>query len=684
MRTEYIYEFGRFKLEPAEHLLLLDGAPVPLTHKAFQVLLVLVCYSGHLVERAELVNAVWGESFIEEGNLTVTISMLRKALGDDRYESRFIETVAKEGYRFLPHVTRIPIERSDFPGAIGEPQSAETVNSAAPRPIVTGHSSRMHIGGTTLLFAALIALVVIAAQTRSHAPVLQTSSHIERFIVVSPFAVAPFSAGASDTSGPLLGRTIAADLAGKLGTSGGLEVRLAGELTKDLQRGIDRDSTQGAQEVEALLTGIVEATQSQVRITAKLSNADGDILWTSSYEAPFSQIHALEDQISTIVNEHMQDFVPTSQSILSTRDPEAQRLYVLGMLLWNERTETGLRRSIECFQQALFRDPNFAEAYAGLANSYVLLASYSVEPPVEAYPNAKAAALKALQLNSSLAQGHIALGMIALYYEWNWPDAEREFKKAINLAPGYAGVYTWDSLYLATAGETSQALQEALKAHQIDPESMAAILHLGSAYYWDHQYVKAAQTYRYALAQDETYARAHSRLGMVLAAQKDYAGAIDEFQETERLSGTDPYTDGLIGYAEALRGNTKAARKILDDLTVRSQHEYVPAFSLAILYLGLGNRDKAFKWLDRACQDRSTYLVYAKVAPLLDPLRSDRRFDLLLENMGLQAPTAGDGRQTSASIKTNTGQTSLLNSLGPHSTVAAVDPSDVRAPAFLQ
>lgn len=635
MATRYIYEFGRFRHDPAEHLLLRDGAPVPLTDKAFRVLTVLIDHSGHLVERAELVNAVWGDAFIEEGNLTVTISMLRKVLGDDRRESRIIETVAKQGYRFLPRVTRIPRECSDFLGATGEAQSPEVENSAAPEPIVVGYSRFARIGGSALLVAALVALIVITVQIRTHLPARKASSHIERLIVVSPFVVVPFGASTSDTSGPIIGKTIAADLARKLGTIGDLKVLLVGDLTKNQQSNTDKDSTQGTQEVEALLTGLVEATQSQARITAKLSNSDGEILWSGTYEAPLSQVYTLEDQIDAKVNERMQGFVPPSRPALKTRDPEAQRLYVEGRLLWNERTETGLRRSIECFQQALFRDPNFAEAYAGLADSYALLGSYSVEPPSEAYPNAKAAALKALRLDNNLAQGHLALGMVAFYYEWNWREAEQNFRKSIDLDPHYSGVYLWESQYLAAIGDTPQALQQALKARKLNPVSMVAMMHLGSAYYWDRQYDKAAETFQNALAQDPTFARVHSRLGIVLMAQKDYSSAIREFQETERLSGPDPYIDALIGYAEALRGNTRKTRKILAELIARSQHEYVSAFSLALLYLSLGDRNKAFQWLEHAREDRSTYLVYAKVDPLMDTLRSDLRFNLLLQRMNL-------------------------------------------------
>jgi len=633
MTTPYIYEFGPFRFDPTEHSLLRNGSPIALTEKAFQVLVVLIERGGHLVERSELVDAVWGDAFIEEGNLTVTISMLRKALGDDRKKNKVIETIAKRGYRFLPDVTRRPIEPVGIRGPLDDGQGFETglvfPESALLKPATALHSRGEYTVAMALL-VALSGLIGLGFKEIHHAkPESKAPSRIERFV-----AVAPFNVEGPSEADPQLGVTVAAELAGQLGGRAGLKARSVVEVAKYSRSGSDA-SSEGVQEVDALLTGLIDVTRTGPRVTVKLSNSKGETLWSGSYEGQSGQMQHIEEQIETVVNQRMLDLSPAAQSAQSSRDPEAQRLYLVGRYFWNERTEVGLRRGIECFQQAIFRDANFAEAYAGLADSYALLASYSVEPPSEAYPNAKAAAQRALQLNANLPEGHTALGMVALYYEWDWKGAEREFKKAIDLSPGYSGGYSWDSLYFAAVGETSQALQQALKAQEMDPMSMGAIMHLGSAYYWDRQYDKAEGTYRYALAQDSNFARAHSRLGIVLAAQKDYSGAIREFRETERLSGPDPYTDGLIGYAEALRGNVAAARKILGQLTIRSDHEYVPAFSLALLYLGLGDHDKALDWLDRACQDRSTYLVYAKVDPLLDPLRSNRRFDLLLANMEL-------------------------------------------------
>lgn len=665
MADRHIYEFGQFRLDPAEHLLLCDGAPVSITEKAFQVLLVLVRKSGHLVEKSELVTAVWGDTFIEEGNLTVTISMLRKTLGDDRHERRFIETIAKQGYRFLPHVNRVLTEvpeaeapdRQDDPKImLAEPTTVSTEIVLQP-PAAATHSIEAYLGrgyvrGAVFLAtcAAIIAIAIVQVQSRVHASrVADQAIHL--------IAIAPFDASSSDESALHLRTAIANGLIGELGRSDGFKVCAESAVMKYVGGGPCPMSIGSEQKVDAVLTGSVDTRLGVAHVTAKLSGSDGETIWTGSYSEPLARIQEVEDQIGTAVTrsvdvEHGRFLQPNQMS----RNSDAYQLYMEGRYFWNKRTEDGFRRSIECYQRAILKDPAYAEAYAGLADSYSLLASYSVEPPAEAYPNAKAAAMKALQLNGDMSDAHTSLGIVALYYEWNWQRAGREFSRAIDLDPGHYSVHAWDSLYFSAMGDMPQAIQQARLAQKLDPLSLVANMDLGSVYYWNKQYDKAAGTFKHVIALDPYFARAHSRLGMVLIAQKDYAGAIHEFQESNRLYGPDPYIDGLIGYSQELLGNPKAARKQLESLTSRSHREYVPAFSVAVLYLGVGDHDHAMDWLERAYEDRSTYMIYAKVDPLLDSLRSDPRFVTLLKRMDFQELTPADGVALAANSTFTSGE----------------------------
>ena len=511
MTDHSIYVFGQFRLDPAEHLLIRDGTPVPLTEKAFQVLLVLVRNSGHLIEKLELVAAVWGDTFIEEGNLTVTISMLRKALGDDRNENRFIETVSKQGYRFLPPVSRIA------------PQSEAVAE--VPAPIALPAPAAAGVGW--------------------HSVARRASFAISALVVLSVIFL-------------LQGRVDASRHSGLLPVPG------AADASPQASR------EQLAKPVEAI------------------------------------------------------------------RDPEAYRLYTEGRFFWNKRTEDGFRHSIECFQQAILKGSDLCGGLCRLGRFLYAARVLWRGTAGGGVSECAGRGDQGWEFNSNLAEAHTSLGLVALYYEWDWQQADREFKRAIELDPALSGAHAWDSLYYAVMGQTPQALQQALDAQRLDPLSLAVNMDLGSAYYWNRQYDKAVGAYKRAIALDPYFARAHSRLGIVLAAERDYPGAVREFEETSRLAGPDPYIDGLRGYAEALGGNPKVARKLLADLKQRPHTQYVPAFSLALLYLGIGDRNQAMNWLERSCQDRSTYMIFAKVDPLLDPLRSDQRFDSLLRQMDLR------------------------------------------------
>jgi tetratricopeptide (TPR) repeat protein len=561
--------------------------------------------------------------------------MLRKTLGDDRSEKRFIETISKQGYRFLPAVTRVPIAPDVYP-ELHDP-------SPAPEPTVSNHpalsprSWHRHVGGIAVFTViAAIAVVAVHVQSSVHADTTPRAFH--------SLAILPFDVTGSDPDGVQTGTRIANDMIESLGEMHRFAVRPASAAVKDGAREESPVSIGDRQKGDLVLTGAADIKQGHAHVTARLFGTDGEVLWSGTYDRPTSQIHDLEDQMKieiakSVLTEAAKSVPVERESAAApgsrSPDPAARKLYMEGRYFWNKRTENGFRHSIECFQQAILKDPSYAGAYAGLADSYTLLASYGIEPPAEAYPNAKAAAARALQLDDNSAEAHTSLGMVALYYEWDWRAANREFRKALDLNPDSAVAHAWDALYFGAMGETPQALRQALWAQQLDPLSLAGNMDLGSAYYWNRQYDKAVLTYKHAIALDPYFARAHSRLGMVLIAQKDFAGAIHEFEETRRLSGPDPYIDGLIGYAEALRGDPKAARKLLAQLTGRSQQEYVPAFSLALLYIGLGDRDRAIDWLQRACLDHSTYMIFAKVDPLLDPVRSDQRFSALLKHMDL-------------------------------------------------
>lgn len=319
----------------------------------------------------------------------------------------------------------------------------------------------------------------------------------------------------------------------------------------------------------------------------------------------------------------------------STDNFKAYELYLQGRFFWNKRTDEGLRRSIEYFQRATTEDRNYALAYAGLADAYALLSSYGMEPASQAYPKAKEAALKALQLDDSLAEAYTSLGLISFFYEWKWQDAETQFRRAIASNGNYAMAHNWYALELAALGRFQEALDEIHRAEKLDPLSLIIRTDVGRISYFSRRYDDAIDACRRALEMDPRFARAHTRLGMVYAAKGEHAAAIAELHKALELSGPDAYLDGLLGYSLARVGQGASARKLLERLRHPSPNQYVPPFSVALVYLGLGERDHAIDWLEKAFDDRSTLMAYAYTDPLLDPVRSDARFRHLVQRIGL-------------------------------------------------
>jgi DNA-binding winged helix-turn-helix (wHTH) protein/tetratricopeptide (TPR) repeat protein len=572
----HLYEFGRFQVDPVERLLLREGRPIHLTPKAFETLLMLVRSSGHLIEKSELLSTVWAHSFVEEGNLAVTISTLRKALGDDGKEHKCIETVTRLGYRFVVDVREV----------------------VEPEPELLAPCAGLH-----------------------------------------SLAVLPFRSMNSEAAHEYLRLGLTDAIIRKLASIGQIIVRPTSAMLKYADPLADPLAVGREQMVDAILVGRIEAFPDRVLLTVQLiSVGDGSLRYSNTFEQGSREILALEDEVVRGVAQSISNRPAGKNARLAWRDSvnsKAYQLYLEGRYFWSKRTEEGLRRSIEYFQQATAEDAQYALAYAGLADAYVLLDSFGVEPASYAYPAAKAAALKALQFDNSLAESHASLGMVYFYYEWKWSEAEQEFQRAIALNPNYVLAHSWYALNLGAMGRYEEAFDHVRQAQQLDPLSLEINTVVGRIFYFSRQYDRSVNAYRKAIDLDPYYARAHTRLGMTYAAMGAFGDAIHEFEESQRLSGADPNLDGLLGYAQALSGNTGKARKLLKELTQRPRRDYVPAFSMALIWIGFGQRDHALECLARSYQDRSTDMVYSKTEPLLDPVRSDPRFTALLQQMGL-------------------------------------------------
>lgn len=618
-----VYEFGEFQLAPKELLLMRNGQPVPLSDRAFSVLQILVERAGHLVEKAELLDIAWSGCHVGDGNLTVAISLLRKTLGDPPEEQRLIKTVFGHGYRFVGEVRELSHIREETTGGgftKGEPQ----IQPPDHKGIWSLQSAPFLIASlTAMLFAGMsfwLTKVTHGAST--------TVSQIHSLVVM------PFQTNGGSPANAKLSSELADELIAQLGEDENLSIRTT-------KAGIEPVTAGKEQKVDAVLTGTITGLDEHVRVSAELVRVrDGSALWHGVLEKPANLSLELEDQLAENVEEILS---PGRRAKPSTPnpDPAAERLYQEGRSYWNKRTEDGIRRSIEYFDGAILKDPKYALAYAGLADSYITLGMHNVRTVQDSYPNAEAAARKALELDDTLAEAHASLGQLALYYEWDWAKAGTELRRAIRLNPNLTTPHAWYAADLAAGGRMDEALNEALRAEQLDPSSPAAAAELGRIYYLRREYDRAIAVLQRSIALSPQYPIPYRRLGLTYLMQGKSAAALSTLRQAEALFPTNVETEGLIAYVEATSGNLSGARRILAELNRRSADEYVPAFTLALASMAVGDRNAAFGWFEKCKQERPASLVFASVDPLFDSVRADSRFAALMADAGFAHEAEG-------------------------------------------
>jgi len=634
-----VYEFADFRLDPANRQLLYEGKDVPLPGRVFDALLLLVSRPGELVTKEEMLSTVWQESFVEEANLTVAISTLRRALQEDPHDRRYIQTIARRGYRFIAEVREL--EPSPRPSPVHKPVSAvvTSVDSAVLSEVsATAEHRRSATHRGTI--AALLLLTAAALFAGSWL-LLKPRSPI-RSLAVLPFTLEDSSGRASSA---------APDEVVLLGVTDGMIARLNSQLVVRPTSSVLRYSIGGnvdpvvagrEQSVDAVLTGALDTSATAAALHLRLVRVrDGLVLWQNKFTGAPNNLPETEQAAAQSVASELRHLgaisAPETKPAASHTNDAAYQLYLRGRYFWNRRTVEGLHKSADYFKQSIAADPNYAPAYAGLADSYALLASFSVEPGSAANADARSAALSAIQLDPTLAEPHASLGMIYFFTDWNLPAAEREFERSIQLNPNYATAHHWYALDLAAMGRFPQALYEIHVAQKLDPLSLIIGTNVGWVEYLSHDNNAALAALHKVLELDPHFARARTRLGMVQMATGDNAAAVANLTAAlaDDPGDIDPYVQGLLGDAEARAGDRAGAERILAQLRASSAVRYVPPISRALVLSGLGRNTEAVAALSQAVEDHSTSMVYARVDPSLDPLRSDPAFQLLLTRIRL-------------------------------------------------
>jgi TolB-like protein/DNA-binding winged helix-turn-helix (wHTH) protein/Flp pilus assembly protein TadD len=596
------YEFGPFRFDATERLLYRGSDVVPLTPKVADTLLVLLSRQGTVVEKSELLRLVWPDTNVEEGGLARNISMLRKALEDEADGCRYIETIPKRGYRFAA--------QSD-PGA----------------PPVSGHHPRRRV-----TVALLVAAAILIAAALYLAFLRKTPERLGARPAV--IAVLPLKNLSGDPGQEYFSEGMTDMLVTELARSG---VRvIAPASARRLRSGAPMDKLGEQLGADAVVQGTVLVSAGRVRINAQMMEVrTGRLLWADSYERALRDVLALQAEVAGAVAREVsanaqpsgKPAPPPPRTIL----PAAFDAYLKGRFFWNKRTEAGLRKAIEYFNDAAAKDPTYAPAYAGLADAYALLGStgYDAIPPRQAMPLAKAAAERALALDSRLAAAHVSLAYCRMAYDWDFDAAGKEFQEALRLDPTYPTAHQWYGHLALASGQLDQAASRFQEASRLDPLSLPASVGVGWCSYFARRYDDAIREYHKTLELDPDFALAHQTLGMALEQKGAYAEAILEFQRAVALSES-PGSIASLGHAYALAGFPMQAKAQLARLADLSRHRYVPAIYQVLIRLGLGDRASAAPWFSRAVAERSEYLIYLQLDPAFDAVRNDPRFRVVL------------------------------------------------------
>jgi len=454
-------------------------------------------------------------------------------------------------------------------------------------------------------------------------------------------AVLPLKNLSGDPGQEYLADGMTEALIGELGKISALQ-RIISSTSVMRYKGTDKSLPEIGRElnVAAVVEGSVLLVGDQVRIMAQLIEARKDrLVWTDSYERDLRNILALQRELArTIAKEIKIAVTPEEQARLSEArpvNPEAHQLYLKGRYLWNKRSAEELKKAIEYFEKAIEKDPDYAMAYAGLADSYLILPGYLPMPPKEANSRAKEAALKALEIDDKLAEAHTSLAAVKWNY-WEWKDSENGFKRAIELNPGYATAHHWYAYYLMLVGRHDESMVEIKLAQELDPHSLIINANVGYMLYHARRYDQAIEHYKNRLEMDPDFDLLLIYLGRAYVQTGKYEEAIAEFQEAISFSGRNVNDLSRLGHVYAVSGRREEAMKIISELEELSKREYVSPGLLALIYAGLGQKDQAFKLLEESYEKSDDRLMYLKVEPELDSLRSDPRFTELLKKIGLE------------------------------------------------
>ena len=642
--------FGAYEFDLRAGELRKHGIRIKLQEQPCQILGILLEHRGEMVTREELQSRLWpSNTFVDfDHSLNTAVMRLREALSDSSENPRFIETLPRRGYRFVAPVEEksAPLTESKQTARLGasptaNPNENPALSLASPEFPATAAKKSDRILRPRLFSLTIFLIVIVLAASFGFRYLPRPSVAVAPQSRMTSLVVLPFENLSADKDQAYFADGMTDELIAHLAKIRSL--RIISRTSSMEYKGTHKALSQIARDlnVDSVVEGTVLRSGDRVRITAELVQVATDRhLWAETYESQLGDILTLQSHVaSAIVNEIRVKLTPEDQVRLATTRPvstQSYENYLKGRYYWNKRSQEGLTKAIDYFQLAIEKDPNYALAYAGLADCYSIIGSAIVGtvPASGAAPKARAAALKSLELDETLAEAHTSLATVRFNYDWDWNAAASGFRRAVELNPSYATAYQRNSLYLISMGRTSESIAEMNRAHDLDPLSISMNFSLGWRLYMAREYDQAIEQLRNTIDMDPAFVLPHLVLGQAYEQKKAYDQAITELRRATELSLSSPPALAALARTFAVSGRITEARNLLEQLQ-QSKRQYVSPFYVAIVYAGLGENERALDWLEKAYADHSNAIVFLKVDPQLDTLRSNPRFHELQRKLRL-------------------------------------------------
>lgn len=601
--------FSGFDLDVEHKVLRRGGEIVPLPLKAVELLIVLLKNRGEVVSKNELLDAVWEETFVEESVLSNNVYILRKTLADLGAGKNLIQTVPRRGYRFVGN---------------------ETNSKEEPELIVEQHVFRQN----------LIEEIIGKIESRTTSTNQNHNENLSE--AINSIAVLPLANDSGNTDLDYLSEGIAESLIDELSLLPRLRVMSRTTVFRYQTGGDHSPQEIGAKlDVETIVTGRIRLLKKKLIIRIELiRTADAAQIWGEQYQKELKDILELQTEIVREISGKLRLNLSKSETRnfprSNTVNPDAYHLYLKGRYFWNKRTVEWIKKGVEYFQESLDHDPNYALAYCGLADSYISFGNVSALSPFATVPKAKAAAQKALEINSQLAEAHAALGFIASNYDWDWSAAEKHFKQAEQINPNYSIAFHWHGVSAMVRKRFAESIELMQEARKLDPLSPIINIGYGLPYYFMRRPERAIKIYNEVLETNTSFFPGYFYLGMAYEQIKQYEESVAALRQALLFSPESSFALASLGYTYAVAGDVDKARETIGQLEEWAIEKYVSPYGIAEIYAGLGEKDKALQQLEKAVAERSWWLIFAAVNHRFDALRDDLRFQKILQTLNLK------------------------------------------------